>query len=225
MLVQARLLDRALPPRGPLYGVPIGVNDIIDTFDMPTEMGSPIYRGYRPPADAACIALLRRAGAVILGKTATCEFAGMAPSATANPHNPATIRLAVRRAARWRRSATTWCRRRSVHRLAVRCCGRRPFAGFSATSRPTTPSTKPASGLPPKSIDTIGWLARSIDDIELLSAVLVHSPPRLPRCSWILRPGSGSAALELWDSAQPETKAAVEGAAAHPWQAHGDSDP
>src|SRR5262249_56557426 len=50
---------------------------------------SPIYRGYRPTADAACVALLRRAGAVILGKTATCELAGMAPAATTNPHNVA----------------------------------------------------------------------------------------------------------------------------------------
>src|SRR5690242_4646071 len=87
-LAQAHALDRE-PRRGPLHGVPIGVKDVIDTFDMPTEMGSPIYRGHRPTADAACVALLRRAGAVILGKTATCELAGMAPAATTNPHNGA----------------------------------------------------------------------------------------------------------------------------------------
>ena len=87
-LAQARALDRS-QSRGPLHGVPIGVKDIIDTFDMPTEFGSPIYKGYRPPSDAACVALLRRAGAVMLGKTGTCEFAGMAPPETTNPHNPA----------------------------------------------------------------------------------------------------------------------------------------
>ena len=87
-LAQARALDRG-PRRGPLHGVPIGLKDTIDTFDMPTEMGSPIYRGNRPRADASCVALLRRAGAVILGKTATCEFAGSAPPETTNPHNPA----------------------------------------------------------------------------------------------------------------------------------------
>jgi Asp-tRNA(Asn)/Glu-tRNA(Gln) amidotransferase A subunit family amidase len=87
-LAQARALDRG-PRRGPLHGVPIGLKDTIDTFDMPTEMGSPIYRGNRPVADAACVALLRRAGAVILGKTATCEFAGSAPPDTTNPHNAA----------------------------------------------------------------------------------------------------------------------------------------
>ncbi|MGA8616499.1 MAG: amidase family protein, partial [Xanthobacteraceae bacterium] len=67
-LAQARALDAA-SARGSLHGVPIGLKDTIDTFDMPTEMGSPIYRGNRPRADAACVALLRRAGAVILGKT------------------------------------------------------------------------------------------------------------------------------------------------------------
>ena len=87
-LAQARALDRA-PARGPLHGVPVGVKDIIDTFDQPTEMGSPIYRGHRPSADAACVALVRAAGAVILGKTVTCEFAGMTPGITTNPHDPA----------------------------------------------------------------------------------------------------------------------------------------
>ena len=77
-LAQARELDKG-PRRGLLHGIPVGVKDIIDTFDMPTEMGSPIYRGNRPAADAGCIALLRRAGAMILGKTVTGEFAGSAP--------------------------------------------------------------------------------------------------------------------------------------------------
>src|SRR5215467_2472013 len=85
-IAQAHALDRE-PRRGPLHGVPIGIKDVIDTFDMPTEMGSPIYRGHRPPADAACVALLRAAGAVILGKTVTCEFAGVTPGATTNPHD------------------------------------------------------------------------------------------------------------------------------------------
>jgi len=91
VLAQARALDRG-PNRGPLHGVPIGLKDTIDTFDMPTEMGSPIYRGYRPRADASCVALLRRAGAVILGKTATCEFAGSAPAETTNVGNTSRAR-------------------------------------------------------------------------------------------------------------------------------------
>src|SRR5207237_2163488 len=87
-LAQARAADRAGRP-GLLAGLPIGVKDIIDTADMPTEHGSPIYRGNRPFADAACVALLRMAGGTILGKTVTTEFANRFPGATVNPHNPA----------------------------------------------------------------------------------------------------------------------------------------
>ncbi len=70
-----------------LHGVPIAIKDIIDTRDMPTEHGSPIYKGVVPSADAACVAMLRRAGAIILGKTVTPEFAAVTPGRTANPHN------------------------------------------------------------------------------------------------------------------------------------------
>jgi Asp-tRNA(Asn)/Glu-tRNA(Gln) amidotransferase A subunit family amidase len=87
-LAQARAADRAGRP-GLLAGLPIGVKDIIDTADMPTEHGSPIYRGNRPFADAACVALVRMAGGTILGKTVTTEFANRFPGETVNPHNPA----------------------------------------------------------------------------------------------------------------------------------------
>src|SRR5512132_2502737 len=87
VLAQARMLD-AGPVRGPLHGLPIGVKDIIDTADMPTGCGSPIYAGHRPAADAACVALARSAGALILGKTVSTEFAWFHPGKTANPHDP-----------------------------------------------------------------------------------------------------------------------------------------
>lgn len=64
VIAQARRLDRDRV-RGPLTGVPLGVKDIIDTADMPTEYGSPIYKGHQPTADAACVALARKAGAVL----------------------------------------------------------------------------------------------------------------------------------------------------------------
>ncbi|MGH8691555.1 MAG: amidase family protein, partial [Burkholderiales bacterium] len=75
---QARALD-AGPSRGPLHGIPVGVKDIFDTADLPTGYGSPIYAGHRPAADAACVAAARAAGAVILGKTVTTEFAYFQP--------------------------------------------------------------------------------------------------------------------------------------------------
>ncbi len=87
-LAQARALDR-MPRRSRLHGAPFGIKDIIDTADLPTEYNSPIYRGHRPQADAACVTLLRQAGCVILGKTVTTEFANNHPSQTRNPHDSA----------------------------------------------------------------------------------------------------------------------------------------
>jgi Asp-tRNA(Asn)/Glu-tRNA(Gln) amidotransferase A subunit family amidase len=86
-LAQARERD-AESPRGPLHGIPVGVKDVIDTADMPTGYGSPIYAGQRPARDADCVAWLREQGAVILGKTVTTEFATYQPPVTVNPHDP-----------------------------------------------------------------------------------------------------------------------------------------
>jgi Asp-tRNA(Asn)/Glu-tRNA(Gln) amidotransferase A subunit family amidase len=74
---------------GPLRGIAVGIKDIIDTADFPTEMGSPIYRGFRPRADAPVVAALKQAGATIVGKTTTTAFASLDPTATLNPHNHA----------------------------------------------------------------------------------------------------------------------------------------
>ena len=87
-LAEARMRDKA-HVKGPLHGLAVGIKDIFDTADMPTSYGSPIYAGHRPAADAACVALLRAAGAVALGKTVTTEFAMTHPGKTRNPHNPA----------------------------------------------------------------------------------------------------------------------------------------
>ena len=88
-LAQADARDSTPDRHGPLHGVPIAIKDIIDTADMPTTCGSPIYDGHRPAADAACVTRLRAAGAVILGKTVSTEFATFQPPKTRNPHNPA----------------------------------------------------------------------------------------------------------------------------------------
>lgn len=84
----ADLARRLGKPLGPLHGIPIGVKDIIDTADMPTENGSRLHSGRRPEADAAVVSLLREAGAVILGKTVTTEFAVYSPGKTRNPYDP-----------------------------------------------------------------------------------------------------------------------------------------
>src|SRR5665647_3754497 len=74
---------------GPLRGIAVGIKDIIDTSDLPTEMGSTIYRGWRPRADASVVMLLKQAGASIIGKTTTTGFASRDPTATLNPRNRA----------------------------------------------------------------------------------------------------------------------------------------
>jgi amidase len=86
-IAAARANDRSAR-HGPLAGVPFGIKDIIDTADMPTEYGSPIYAGHRPARDAACVALSRKAGGLLLGKTVTTEFANFHPGKTRNPHDP-----------------------------------------------------------------------------------------------------------------------------------------
>ena len=84
-------VHRAAQPRaqtsGPLRGIAVGIKDIIDTSDMPTQMGAAIYKGHRPRADASVVMLLKQAGATIVGKTTTTAFAANDPTATLNPHN------------------------------------------------------------------------------------------------------------------------------------------
>src|SRR3990170_2418583 len=86
-LAQARARDQE-PRRTRLHGIPVGVKDVFDTADLPTEYGSPIYRGNRTACDAACVAQVRELGGVILGKTVTTEFATRHPNKTRNPQNP-----------------------------------------------------------------------------------------------------------------------------------------
>nr|WP_242468847.1 amidase [Rhodovibrio salinarum] len=90
---QAEIADKARrrgAPMGALHGVPLGVKDIIDTFDMPTQYGTPLHKGRRPRTDAYAVERLRSQGAILLGKTSTTELATYAPGVTKtrNPHNP-----------------------------------------------------------------------------------------------------------------------------------------
>jgi amidase len=208
-LRQARELDRG-PRQGALHGVPIGVKDIIDTADLPTEMGSEIYKGHRSAGDAACVAVVRAAGAVILGKTVTAEFAGMFPGPTTNPHNPAhtpggsSSGSAAAVADHMVPAAFGTQTGGSVLRPAAYCgvVGYKPT--FNLINRA---GIKFAA----ETLDTIGLITRTVDDAELVTAVVIgkeparrtmDSPPRLGLCR-----------TPLWDTAQPETKQAVEDAA------------
>ncbi|HET7678559.1 MAG TPA: amidase [Xanthobacteraceae bacterium] len=207
---QARELDRG-PRRGPLHGVPLGVKDVLDTADLPTEMGSPIYRGHRPASDAACVALVRAAGAIILGKTVTAEFAGMTPGPTANPHNPAhtpggsSSGSGAAVADFMVPAAFGTQTGGSILRPASYCgvIGYKPSYGAFSRS---------GLKLAAESLDTIGLITRSIDDIELLTAVLLGKQPAAPR-PLSSAPVIGLCRTPLWDTAQPETVEAIEDAA------------
>jgi Asp-tRNA(Asn)/Glu-tRNA(Gln) amidotransferase A subunit family amidase len=191
VLAQARERDRGASS-GALHGVPFGIKDIIDTFDMPTAYGSPIYAGHQPRHDAACVALGRAAGGVLMGKTVTTEFANKHAGKTANPHDPtrtpggsssgsaaAVADYMVPLAIGTQTTASTI-------RPASFCgiFGYRPTYGDLSCS-----GVRQCAG----SLDTIGLYARSIEDIALYRDVLlgvtptplatdVSSPPRLGFC-------------------------------------------
>src|SRR5215468_2954034 len=84
---QASARWRQSHPRSKIDGMPVGIKDIIETADMPTEQGSPLFMGWRSERDAASVVALREAGAVIVGKTVTTEFAATEPRRTRNPHD------------------------------------------------------------------------------------------------------------------------------------------
>jgi amidase len=210
VLKQARALDSS-PRRGPLHGVPVGIKDIIDTVDMPTGMGSPIYRGHRPATDASCVALLRAAGALIFGKTVTCEFAGQTPGPTTNPHDPtrtpggsssgsaaAVADLQVPLALGTQTGG-------SVQRPASYC----GTVGYKPTFGLINPhGVKPAA----ESLDTVGLFARSVEDVELAARVLTNSAP----VAWLAsgaRVRVGLCRTYAWDTAEDATRHAVDDAA------------
>jgi Asp-tRNA(Asn)/Glu-tRNA(Gln) amidotransferase A subunit family amidase len=210
-LSQARAID-AVDIKGPMAGVPVGVKDIVDTYDMPTGMGSQIYDGNRPAADASCVAQLRAAGAVILGKTVTCEFAGLTPRKTTNPHDPtrtpggSSSGSAAAVADDMVPLAFGTQTGGSVLRPSSYCgiIGYKPsFDTFSLTG------IYPAA----ESLDTLGLHARSLDDIELASSTLLRRPFE-PVGELKKPPVVGLCKTPMWDQAQPETREAVEAAAA-----------
>ena len=210
-LERARLLDRG-PRKGLLHGVPIGVKDIIDSYDQPTGYGSPAYETHQPLADAATIALARDAGAILLGKTVTTEFANRHPGKTRNPHNPAhtpggSSSGSAAAVADWQVVLATGTQTGgSVIRPAAFCgvfgykpsFGHFPVAGMKANT---------------EWLDTIGAYARSLDDIALFRAALMAIPHR-PIATLDTPPRIAVCFTPHKDELQPEGLAAIEVAAA-----------
>ena len=223
-IVQARAADDyrlSGQPVGALHGVPVGIKDIIDTADMPTENGSPLHAGRTPSRDAAVVARLRGAGAVIMGKTVTTEFATRHPGKTRNPHNP-----------------THTPGGSSSGSAAAVAAGMVPLALGSQTGGSTI---RPASycgvyGLKPthglisrhgmwelsRTVDHVGLFARSLEDLALLMEELAGhdegDPDTRPRARVPYRvvaaeepplpPMLGFMKTPLWDRVDADAKGA-----------------
>src|SRR6267142_1799807 len=200
----------AKSPRAPLFGVPVGVKDIFDTHDLPTEYGSPIYAGYQPRTDAAAVALTRRAGGTIMGKTVTAEFATFVPRETRNPldlsrtpggsssGSAAAVADFMVPLAFGTQTAGSLIRPASY-------CG---IVGFKPTFNAIA-----RAGLKPgaDSLDTVGVYGRSVDDVAFFAAALtnrwdlearIDRAPRIAMCR-----------TSEWDRVQPEMRKALEDAA------------
>lgn len=209
-IAQARALDKS-HVSGPLIGVPIGVKDIIDTFDMPTGYGSPIYRGHRPRRDAACVALSRKAGAVICGKTVTTEFAVNYPGKTRNPFDAARSPGGSSSG-----SAAAVADGMVPLALGTQTTGStiKPgsFCGVFAY-RPTFGDIRCAGLMESSgSLDTVTIYARTVEDIALYRDVLVDNTPEsvsdntpAPRIGFVRPP--------QWGKLEPYTRRLLEDAA------------
>ncbi|MSQ70533.1 MAG: amidase [Betaproteobacteria bacterium] len=207
-LEQARALDRGAL-RGLLHGLPVGVKDIFDTHDMPTQYGSPIYQGHRPAADASSVALTRRAGGVILGKTVTTEFATFSPNKTRNPHNPAhtpggSSSGSAAGVADWMMPLAFGTQTVGSTIRPASYCG---IVGYKPTY-----NLLQKSGVKPEAdtLDTIGVFGRTVPDVALFAAGLtdlknlqagMDRPPRIGLCR-----------THEWNSVQPDMAAAFDSA-------------
>jgi Asp-tRNA(Asn)/Glu-tRNA(Gln) amidotransferase A subunit family amidase len=208
-------------PVGPLHGVPIGIKDVFDTGDMPTELGSPLWAGRTPRRDAAAVARLRAAGAVIMGKTVTTEYAYYHPGKTRNPHDArrtpggSSSGSAAAVAAAMVPGAIGSQTNGSVIRPAAFC----GVVGF----KPTHGLISRAGALMlSRTLDHVGMFARSVEDVALLAETLVgfdeedpdtrpvarppfvavagSEPPLPPRFAFVRSPA--------WEHAEPVTQEA-----------------
>jgi Asp-tRNA(Asn)/Glu-tRNA(Gln) amidotransferase A subunit family amidase len=223
-LRQARDLDEHRAhgrPTGPLHGVPVAVKDIFDTADYPTEFGSPLWAGRTPRQDAAAVQRLRAAGAVILGKTVTTEYAYFHPGKTRNPHDKtrtpggSSSGSAAAVAAFMAPGAIGSQTNGSTIRPAAFC----GVVGY-----------KPSHGLIPRSgalllsrpLDQVGVFARSVEDAGLLAEVMAGFDAEDPDTRPLARPPLAATAVAepplaprfafvksaVWDRAETATREA-----------------
>jgi Asp-tRNA(Asn)/Glu-tRNA(Gln) amidotransferase A subunit family amidase len=209
--VQARAAA-ASAPAGRLHGIPIGIKDVLDTAGMPSQYGSPIWANHRPRADAAAVAWARAAGAVVIGKTVTTEFATRHPGPTRNPVNPAHtpggsssgsaagVRAGLFPLAYGTQTAG------SVIRPAAFCgiAGYKPTFGLI---------NRMGMKIMADSLDTVGVLARSVADCALFADAVSGRDLGNPDAKPARAPRIGICRSPSWPAAAPETQALLERAA------------
>ncbi|KAM0417444.1 hypothetical protein ACHAPT_012593 [Fusarium lateritium] len=215
VLNQTRALDQ-IPEdqRGPLHGLAVGVKDIMDTKDMPTQYGSPIYQGHRPGSDSSAVAILRAAGALLLGKTTTTEFAvtNSGPETT-NPHDPNRTPGGSSCG-----SAAAVADLQVTLSLGTQTGGSliRPasFTGVFAM-KPTFNAISTAGQKPfAPTFDTFGFFARSVEDLQLLADAFALQDAEPPRDIPLDEISVALIKTPMWSSAGPGTVSAMEEAAA-----------
>jgi Asp-tRNA(Asn)/Glu-tRNA(Gln) amidotransferase A subunit family amidase len=223
-LAQARILDRMRQSGevlGPLHGVPVGVKDIIDTTDMPTECGTAVHAGRSPARDATVVAMLRAAGAVVMGKTVTTECALYSPGKTRNPHDPSRTPGGSSSG-----SAAAVAAGMVPMALGTQTNGStiRPAAFCGVYGFKPTHGSMPRGGILrlSRTLDHVGVFARTLDDVALACEQLVAGdpgdpdtrarakvpfrelaaaePPLAPFLAWMKPPG--------WERAEPQVQEA-----------------
>jgi len=207
-IAQARAAD-ARGERGPLAGVPVAVKDVIDVSGMPTQCNSPIYAGYRPQADAACVALVRGAGGIILGKSVTTEFASRVPGPTRNPHD-----LGHTPGGSSSGSAAAVADFMAPLAFGTQTGGStiRPAAYCGIVGYKPSFGAINCSGLKhfAESLDTIGVMGRTVEDCALLANAAAGRPAPDFRGPPVHPPRIGFCRTSRWAEASAATHALLE---------------
>ncbi len=197
--------------RGVLHGVPVGVKDIVDTVDMPTACNCPIYRDKPARGDASCVTALRQAGGIVLGKTATTEFAAFTPTQTRNPHNPGHTPGGSSSG-----SAAAVADFQVPLAIGTQTAGSiiRPAAFCGVVGFKPTFGTIDRTGVKPfaDALDTVGVFARTVDDAALFAGAMAGWPemrrgraPVAPKRVLIVR-------APAWERISEESEQAVNAA-------------
>lgn len=205
-LDEARARDKE-KPSSLLHGVPVGVKDILDTHDYPTECGSPIYKGNRPSGDAACVGMLREAGMVVLGKTVTTEFAMRNPGPTRNPHDPARTPGGSSSG-----SAAGVGDFQMPLAIGTQTAGSviRPASYCGVVGYKPTHGRIMRNGMKvlAESLDTIGCMSRSVADANAFASIMEGVPVQ-PLTKTAEAPVFAWSKTHIWDEAETGTRQAM----------------